>query len=238
MELELGLAQPNPHAPGGGDGGGEYFGLLDGASMGAACGKRAFGEAFCRGEKATLPLFVATGTAAAPAMASTVKRATSECLGAPRPGGGGGISPPRRRCILVARARHRARHQRARRKRLVGWPPVKCAHRRSYCGGGGGYVKVRMEGMAIGQKVDVSLHGSYEELLRTLARMFPSTTNKGAGADAEGEAAAATQDGERRRRGHHPYVVTYEDGEGDWLLVGDVPWEDFAKSVKRLKILA
>jgi hypothetical protein len=29
---------------------------------------------------------------------------------------------------------------------------------------------------------------------------------------------------ERRRR--HPYVVTYEDGEGDWLLVGDdVPWE-------------
>ena len=103
----------------------------------------------------------------------------------------------------------------------MGWPPVKCAHRRRSCGGG--YVKVRMEGVAIGRKVDVSLHGSYEELLRTLARMFPST-NEGVGADVEGEAAA--QDGERRRgRGHHPSVVTYEDGEGDWLLVGDVPWE-------------
>ena len=64
---------------------------------------------------------------------------------------------------------------------------MKCAHRRRSCGGG--YVKVRMEGVAIGRKVDVSLHGSYEELLRTLARMFPST-NEGVGADVEGEAAA------------------------------------------------
>ncbi|OEL28383.1 Auxin-responsive protein IAA20 [Dichanthelium oligosanthes] len=119
-------------------------------------------------------------------------------------------------------------------KRLVGWPPVKCANRRSCVGGGGGYVKVKMEGVAIGRKVDVSLHGSYDELLRTLARMFPST-NKGAGADAEEGEAEVTQ--HERRRGH-PYVVTYEDGEGDWLLVGDVPWEAFAKSVKRLKILA
>ena len=60
MELELGLAPPNPHALGGG-GGGESVGLHDGAPAGAACGKRAFGEAFCRGEKATLPLFVRGG---------------------------------------------------------------------------------------------------------------------------------------------------------------------------------
>lgn len=50
---------------------------------------------------------------------------------------------------------------------------MKCARRRS-CGAGGGYVKVKMEGVAIGRKVDVSLHGSYQELLRTLERMFPS----------------------------------------------------------------
>lgn len=98
----------------------------------------------------------------------------------------------------------------------MGWPPVKCAHRRS-CGGGAGYVKVKMEGVAIGRKVDVSLHASYEELLRTLARMFPSAANKGA----EEEREVAQHE---RRRGH-PYAVTYEDGEGDWLLVGDVPWE-------------
>ncbi|KAJ1258184.1 hypothetical protein BS78_10G055600 [Paspalum vaginatum] len=102
----------------------------------------------------------------------------------------------------------------SKKKRLVGWPPVKCAHRR----GLGRYVKVSMEGVAIGRKVDVSIHGSYGDLLRTLRRMFhPCGCEGGAGC----------------------FVVTYEDGEGDWLLVGDdVPWEAFAKSVKRLKILA
>ena len=54
---------------------------------------------------------------------------------------------------------------------------MKCARRRS-CGGG--YVKVKMEGVAIGRKVDVSLHGSYQELLRTLERMFPSANQQGA----------------------------------------------------------
>lgn len=24
---------------------------------------------------------------------------------------------------------------------------------------------------------------------------------------------------------HMDVVVTYEDGEGDWMLLGDVPWE-------------
>ncbi|CAL5046216.1 unnamed protein product [Urochloa decumbens] len=124
------------------------------------------------------------------------------------------------------------------RRRLVGWPPVKCAHRRSCVAGGGGYVKVNMEGVAIGRKVDVSLHGSYEELLRTLAGMFPppSADTGAGGAIAEEAAPAATR--HERGRGHRLYVVTYEDGEGDWLLVGDVPWDAFAKSVKRLKILA
>ncbi|XP_006656684.1 auxin-responsive protein IAA20-like [Oryza brachyantha] len=107
------------------------------------------------------------------------------------------------------------------RRKLVGWPPVKCLHRRLDGGGGGGYVKVKMEGVAIGRKVDLSLHGSYAELLDTLHRMFPSTNQE--------------DDGDDRRR--HPHAVTYEDGEGDWMLVGDVPWEAFAKSVKRLKIL-
>lgn len=64
-----------------------------------------------------------------------------------------------------------------RKKRLVGWPPVKCARR---SGGGGGYVKVKMEGVAIGRKVDVSLHGSFQDLLRTLRRMFPPATQRGA----------------------------------------------------------
>nr|GEY59266.1 AUX/IAA protein [Tanacetum cinerariifolium] len=33
------------------------------------------------------------------------------------------------------------------------------------------------------------------------------------------------------------YVPTYEDKDGDWMLVGDVPWEMFVNSCKRLRIM-
>ncbi|MEX7539439.1 hypothetical protein SGI37_20695, partial [Providencia rettgeri] len=33
------------------------------------------------------------------------------------------------------------------------------------------------------------------------------------------------------------YVPTYEDKDGDWMLVGDVPWGMFLNTVKRLRIM-
>ncbi|CAO2047120.1 unnamed protein product [Urochloa humidicola] len=111
--------------------------------------------------------------------------------------------------------------RRSGKKPLVGWPPVSSARSRA-CGGGCNYVKVKKEGDAIGRKVDLSLHASYDELLATLRRMFPTTTS---------------QDDKEISSSTSHVVVTYEDGEGDWMLVGDVPWDDFARSVKRLKIL-
>jgi auxin-responsive protein IAA len=63
---------------------------------------------------------------------------------------------------------------------LVGWPPVSSARSRACGGVGAKYVKVKKEGDAIGRKVDLSLHASYDELLATLSRMFPTTgCNKG-----------------------------------------------------------
>ncbi|KAK3159397.1 hypothetical protein QOZ80_2AG0149610 [Eleusine coracana subsp. coracana] len=105
---------------------------------------------------------------------------------------------------------------------LVGWPPVSSA--RSRACGGANYVKVKKEGEAIGRKVDLSLHASYDDLIATLARMFPATNNQ---SEEENETSSSSTS----------RVVTYEDGEGDWMLVGDVPWDDFARSVKRLKIM-
>uniref|UniRef100_A0A0E0CSS0 Auxin-responsive protein n=1 Tax=Oryza meridionalis TaxID=40149 RepID=A0A0E0CSS0_9ORYZ len=110
-----------------------------------------------------------------------------------------------------------------RKKPVVGWPPVSYARRAC---GGANYVKVKKEGDAIGRKVDLALHSSYDELVATLARMFPTN-------DHQGEKKMANDD---RGDAAGP-VVTYEDGDGDWMLVGDVPWDDFARSVKRLKIL-
>ncbi|KAJ9566953.1 hypothetical protein OSB04_002919 [Centaurea solstitialis] len=33
------------------------------------------------------------------------------------------------------------------------------------------------------------------------------------------------------------YKPTYEDKDGDWMLVGDVPWEMFLSSCRRLRIM-
>jgi auxin-responsive protein IAA len=55
---------------------------------------------------------------------------------------------------------------------LVGWPPVSSARSRAR---GATHVKVKKEGDAIGRKVDLSLHASYDDLLATLRRMFPTT---------------------------------------------------------------
>lgn len=103
------------------------------------------------------------------------------------------------------------------------------------CGGGAAkYVKVKKEGDAIGRKVDLSLHASYDELLATLARMFPTTTGSQDDKEISSKSTAITA---TTTSSHMDVVVTYEDGEGDWMLLGDVPWDDFARSVKRLKLL-
>ncbi|KAM0851912.1 hypothetical protein ACQ4PT_052119 [Festuca glaucescens] len=115
---------------------------------------------------------------------------------------------------------------------LVGWPPVSSV--RSRASSGGRHVKVRKEGAAIGRKVDLSLHGSYGDLIATLARMFPAAGGDQAGCVRTSDEEVVADDG----RGAAGLVVTYEDADGDWMLVGDVPWEDFARSVKRLKIFA
>ncbi|KAJ0245106.1 Auxin-responsive protein IAA12 [Hirschfeldia incana] len=92
-----------------------------------------------------------------------------------------------------------------------------------------GYVKVNMDGVGIGRKVDVRAHSSYENLAQTLEEMFfgiltGSTTSR------EKVKPLRLLDGSSK------FVLTYEDKEGDWMLVGDVPWRMFVTSVKRLRI--
>ncbi|PWA37329.1 PB1 domain, AUX/IAA protein [Artemisia annua] len=84
-------------------------------------------------------------------------------------------------------------------------------------------VKVNMEGSLIGRKIDLYAHTSYEMLAQTLENMFYGTHN------AVGSS--------RLLNGTSEFVLTYEDKEGDCMLVGDVPWQMFLGSVKRLRIL-
>ncbi|ONK60223.1 uncharacterized protein A4U43_C08F15710 [Asparagus officinalis] len=101
-------------------------------------------------------------------------------------------------------------------KASVGWPPIKCSRNI--------WVKVKMEGFAIGRKVDLSLLSSYQALKFTLHRMFPNKSYD-------------NNNGDTGKQSLQSYMVTYEDEEGDWMLVGDIPWETFIRSVKRIKIL-
>lgn len=97
-----------------------------------------------------------------------------------------------------------------------------------------GFVKVNMDGVPIGRKVDLNAHASYESLAQTLEEMFFASTP--AINSIGGEKDLATK-AFKLLDGLSEFVLTYEDKEGDWMLVGDVPWRMFISSVKRLRIM-
>ncbi|XP_012077609.1 auxin-responsive protein IAA13 isoform X2 [Jatropha curcas] len=98
-----------------------------------------------------------------------------------------------------------------------------------------GFVKVNMDGVPIGRKVDLNAHGSYETLAQTLEEMFFRSTPT-IGSIGSGEKQQLTN-ASKLLDGSSEFVLTYEDKEGDWMLVGDVPWGMFLTSVKRLRIM-
>lgn len=78
--------------------------------------------------------------------------------------------------------------------------------------------KVIKKGSLVGRGVDLSKFESYEQLLEELARMFHM----------EDELC----DSSKR------WQVAYSDNEGDMLLVGDDPWEEFCNMVRKIYILS
>uniref|UniRef100_A0A2P2JIU1 Auxin-responsive protein n=1 Tax=Rhizophora mucronata TaxID=61149 RepID=A0A2P2JIU1_RHIMU len=99
-----------------------------------------------------------------------------------------------------------------------------------------GFVKVNMDGVAIGRKVNLNAHTGYETLAQTLEKMFfrsiPNIDSFGSlGEKHQGATGFKLLDGSS------DFVLTYEDKEGDWMLVGDVPWRMFLNSTRRLRIM-
>ncbi|PRQ25707.1 putative transcription factor interactor and regulator AUX-IAA family [Rosa chinensis] len=102
------------------------------------------------------------------------------------------------------------------------------------------FVKVNMDGSAIGRKVNLTAHSSYEALAQTLEDMFqgPSANAKlirSGGQEHDIMVGETTPS--KLLDGSFDFALTYEDKEGDWMLVGDVPWGMFLCSVKRLRIM-
>ncbi|CAI0465609.1 unnamed protein product [Linum tenue] len=114
------------------------------------------------------------------------------------------------------------------RAQIVGWPPIRSYRKNSLQAknsegeASGMYVKVSMDGAPYLRKIDLKVYRDYPELLKALEAMFKFA----AGVYSEREGYKGSE-----------YVPTYEDKDGDWMLVGDVPWDMFMSSCKRLRIM-
>ncbi|KAJ0030699.1 hypothetical protein Pint_13226 [Pistacia integerrima] len=134
---------------------------------------------------------------------------------------------------------------------VVGWPPIRSFRKNTMSshspkneedseaklGLGCLYVKVSMDGAPYLRKVDLKIYGSYMELSSALEKMFSCFTIGQCGSHN-----IPSRDGLSESRlmdllHGSEYVLTYEDKDGDWMLVGDVPWEMFTNSCKRLRIM-
>ncbi|KAH6779992.1 auxin response factor 9 [Perilla frutescens var. hirtella] len=76
-------------------------------------------------------------------------------------------------------------------------------------------IKVQMQGIAVGRGVDLSAFGGYDDLIAELENMF----------DIKGELCPRNK-----------WEVVYTDNEGDMMLVGDDPWQEFCKMAKKICI--
>ncbi|XP_076942928.1 auxin-responsive protein IAA14-like [Bidens hawaiensis] len=133
---------------------------------------------------------------------------------------------------------------------VVGWPPVRNYRKnvmaqksnteeteKAVAGGGSAasFVKVSMDGAPYLRKVDLKLYESYQQLSDALAKMFSSFTMGNYGS--QGMIDFMNESKLMDLLNSSEYVPSYEDKDGDWMLVGDVPWQMFVDSCKRLRIM-
>ncbi|URE02417.1 auxin response factor [Musa troglodytarum] len=78
------------------------------------------------------------------------------------------------------------------------------------------YFYVHKQGTALGRSVDLSKFSGYDELIAELDQIF----------DFEGALLAPNKN----------WLVVYTDNEGDMMLVGDDPWNEFCNMVRKIYI--
>ncbi|XP_051195911.1 auxin-responsive protein IAA16-like isoform X2 [Lolium perenne] len=98
----------------------------------------------------------------------------------------------------------------------------------------GMFVKVNMDGVPIGRKVDLKAQGDYGNLSVAVDRLFRDllAAQRDQRSCAEGNQPSITG----LLDGSGVYRLVYEDDEGDQMLVGDVPWDMFIATAKRLRV--
>ncbi|XP_009385778.2 auxin-responsive protein IAA16-like [Musa acuminata AAA Group] len=155
---------------------------------------------------------------------------------------------------------HTASQSRAAATPVVGWPPVRSfrmnlagtakASAESHNGSSevakklendrkSLFVKINMDGIPIGRKVDLKAYDSYDKLSLAVDELFRGLM----AAQADPLAPSIRKNSEEKHvligllDGSGEYTLVYEDDEGDRMLVGDVPWDMFVSMAKRLRVL-
>ncbi|XP_022940592.1 auxin-responsive protein IAA2-like isoform X3 [Cucurbita moschata] len=156
-------------------------------------------------------------------------------------------------------------HKRASVASAVGWPPIRSS-RKSYvvprsskpnplelskeavkegnasksdCCSGQMFVKVCMDGVPIGRKLNLQAYNSYDQLSAGIHELFHCllAAQKGYLAAEDGRKMEETTTLSDSKQMNGMYTLVYYDNEGDRMLVGDVPWNMFVSTVKRLHVL-
>ena len=138
---------------------------------------------------------------------------------------------------------------------VVGWPPIRSYRKNTMAMNLPGpkskdddeakqapapgclYVKVSMDGAPYLRKVDLKMYKNYKELSLALEKMFSCFTvghNESNGKSGRGGLSDCRL---MDLKNGTELVLTYEDKDGDWMLVGDVPWGMFTDSCRRLRIM-
>ncbi|KQJ94126.1 auxin-responsive protein IAA7 [Brachypodium distachyon] len=141
---------------------------------------------------------------------------------------------------------------------VIGWPPVRASRRNLATSSSKAsleqqhmkkavkaeetrrapFVKINMDGIPIGRKIDLTALDSYEKLCVAVDKLFrhllaAQNDPPAAGTECTQEVVAISG----LLDGTGEYTLVYEDYEGDRVLVGDIPWGMFVSSVKRLRVL-
>ncbi|KAD1657709.1 hypothetical protein R6Q59_028807 [Mikania micrantha] len=112
------------------------------------------------------------------------------------------------------------------REQLVGWPPVRC-YRKNVTKTDCKYVKVAVDGAPYLRKVDLEMYSGYQQFLCAFEDLFSCFAIKNVLNEMKLKDPVNGME----------YVPTYEDKDGDWMLVGDVPWKMFVESCKRIRLM-
>ncbi|KAM0846475.1 hypothetical protein ACQ4PT_055645 [Festuca glaucescens] len=122
---------------------------------------------------------------------------------------------------------------------VVGWPPVRSFRKNALAASASArtkFVKVAVDGAPYLRKVDLGAFAghstsaaAYDQLLAALQDKFIShfTVRKLGNEEMQlVDEVSGTK-----------YVPTYEDKDGDWMLVGDVPWRMFVETCQRIRLM-